>query len=170
MNRINWNELAMGMSDEIRQICIDARNLEYELETVSELLKIGIFPPINSLVEIYSLTEKIIRQFLGILKSIEKDEKNIEKIEKKFMAMRIEIEKYKEDITRAVVNNNVSQLNIHISIFHMFLYSFVYTVISETRRNAKENAVDVFREVTLDRIGIIPLPEEKRKAEKEELL
>lgn len=157
---MNWNELALGLSDNIKEICMDAKELEYELNHIIDLVSIDIFPPIENLLNISTLTEKILRKFLYLIKYDINDKKEIEEIEDKFTAIKVELKDYEKDIIKATIENNVRRLGIHLSIFRSFLYSFVYGTISETKHNLASGSIEEFRNQALNRIGITPLPKE----------
>ena len=165
--RVNWNYISLKLPKKFEILCNNGKDFEFTVEYITNSLNSGRFPTINDLMNLSNILELLITQTMSLAKEGEQDKEEINEIERKFKAIRIEVARFREDLRNSQIRENISSLGASIRDFKLFYDSVLVPSIYEALDIAEYNIIRGFSMSVKRRIGIVPSKKEEKEFEKE---
>ncbi len=164
---MNWRRLAEGMNAEFRKICLLCQNLENNINDALYMRKLGLIPSTWIMKEINKWNE-IFNLVLALTKKYAKSAAE-EKIEKKFLDVRLPIWEAMKDFHEASKERKLEALDYYLFKVHEFLFTYVKTILEGVKEYLNSITGETFSKQASFVFGATRLPpgwEEEKGAKK----
>jgi len=158
----NWYELIYYAPPEIRKIASIASELEDALNYVMRWCEMGKMPDVEMVYKVISYVQALAAESMAIVKQ-NSNREEWGKIEKDFKSFNTLVLTSLKNLERAIGTNDVHSIKSNLGPTHIFLYSFIHTILTEIKSRVQRRVLEEFAYSAKRRLGHVPVEEERRR-------